>query len=133
MTPFILRCVVAFPPETPPETCVYDSERQLWIDEETEVPVVLLNASGDISRYGETTITETREGADQSEIGMMRASTYGETTLTKTVEGADQGEVVTHLASRFGETTTTRAPEGTDVPESAFAQQMDVDAPYSHF
>ena len=58
------------------------------------------------SQFGETTLTETREGVDQPEGSTIQASQLGETTLTKTHEGADQ-------------------------TERATLQQFD--APYSHF
>ena len=134
MTPFILKGATKVPPETAPSPeHVYDSQRQLWIDNQTGVPLVVTNVGADASRFGETTLTETREGADQAETDCILASRYGETTLTRTVEGADQSEVAALALTRFGETTVTKTVEGADNPEIVSAEQMDVDAPYSHF
>ena len=58
------------------------------------------------TQFGETTLTETREGVDQTEGNTLQASQLGETTLTKTREGADQSEG---------------------------AALQEFDAPYSHF
>ena len=108
----------------------YDPKRQLWIDEDTGEPLVL-QLSGRVTgtRFGETTITETKEGADQSEVATIQASQFGETTMTKTHgEGADQaGETL--LGSNFGETTETSTMEGSDQPDIASAG---VNAPYTH-
>jgi hypothetical protein len=72
--------------------------------------------------FGETTVTATREGIDQSEITLFEASQFGETTLTKTIEGVDQSELSDVLSSQFGETTFTRTREGADQDESGGSQ-----------
>ena len=134
MMPFILKGATRVAPETAPSPeHVYDPQQQLWIDNRTGVPVVFSSMGTNSSRFGETTVTKTREGTDQPETGSILVSRFGETTLTDTVEGADQSEIVALASSRFGETTTTRSVEGTDNPEILSPQQVDVDAPYSHF
>ena len=134
MTPFILKGAIRIPPETdaPPEH-VYDRQRQVWIDSRSGVPVVVSSVGAHASRYGETTITETREGADQTEVASIHASRFGETTITKSMEGADQGEMAALAASQFGETTVTATLEGADQSDVATTQCLDFDAPHSHF
>lgn len=122
---FILEGCKKLPPEPEPlEACVYDEERQLWADENSNIPLVCLWTCHSSSRYGETTLTETREGADQSEVVACSASRFGETTLTKTAEGADQSEISSLVASRFGETQVTATREGADAPEVASASRF---------
>ncbi len=113
--------------------CVYSPELQIWVNPRSNIPIVLCSENLSPTRYGETTMTETREGADQSEITLIQDSRFGETTFTKTFEGADQGEGVELVASRFGETTLTRTQEGADEPEVTDEWCVDIDAPYSHF
>ena len=134
MTPFILKGATKIPPETasPPEH-VYDPQRQLWIDNRTGVPLVISSVRANASRFGETTLTATREGADQSETTSIHASQFGETILTRTREGADQSEIIALMPTRFGETVLTETVESADNPEIVTAQQLDIDAPYSHF
>lgn len=120
MTPFILKGGRKLPPESAPSANeVYDLHQQLWIDRESGEPLVCrMQARVQPSQLGETSITETREGADQSEVTGLDASQFGETTMTKTTEGADQSEI-THLApTQFGETTITSTLEGADQPET---------------
>jgi len=114
--PFVLRTRVALPVEPSPsgEHC-YDYVRQIWINVTTGMPVVTENDTQQASKFGETSITETREGADQSEVSSINASRFGETSFTKTFEGHDQGESV--LASKFGETSITATVEGHDTRE----------------
>lgn len=125
MTPFVLLGRKKLPPETKPSPEeVYDDDRQLWVDKSSGVPLVLrMQGHERASSYGETTMTETREGVDQSEgaaIHVFDASPFGETTITKTQEGADQAEGGTSLeASSYGETVQTRTREGVDQPESS--------------
>lgn len=69
--------------------------------------------------FGETTITETKEGHDDSEIASHLGTPFGETTLTKTSEGRDETE--TTFMSNFGETTYTASREGTDQGETPLA------------
>src|SRR5882762_4439875 len=150
MTPFVLLGRKKLPPDSAPSPeHVYDDDRQLWIDRSSGIPLVLsMQAHAQRSQFGETTMTETREGVDQSEGTTFQASQFGETTLTKTREGADQSEgaanfqasqfgETTHIASRegvdeientvfhasqFGETTNTRTREGTDQTEGTTLQ-----------
>jgi len=93
---------------------VYDPLRQIWISSESGKPLVL-ELAVHASQFGETSLTETREGVDQSELAHVRASNFGETTVTKTWEGQDQTEGA--FASTFGETTKTATGEGADQPE----------------
>jgi hypothetical protein len=150
MTPFVLLGRRKLPPDSAPSPeHVYDDDRQLWIDRSSGIPLVSsMQAHAQRSQFGETTMTETREGADQSEGTTFQASQFGETTLTKTREGADQSEGAANLqashsgetihiatregvdqseitvfhASQFGETTHTRTREGTDQIESTTLQ-----------
>jgi len=125
MTPFVLLGRKKLPPESAhsPEQ-VYDDDRQLWIDKSSGLPLVLcMQTHPQPSPFGETTVTETREGVDQTEGATLRASQFGETTLTKTREGADQLEGATLLrASQFGETINTRTREGVDQAEGTTLQ-----------
>ena len=134
MTPFILQGATRIPPEQAPSANhVYDPQLQVWTDRRTGIPVVISSVHVNASRFGETTITETQEGADQPEIHSLRASNFGETTVTKTAEGVDQSEVTSLSPTRYGETTMTATVEGADRPEIVSEQDFDTDAPYSHF
>lgn len=134
MTPFILKGAVKIEPDDESSTeYFYDRDLQVWVNHRTGVPVILSNDDPSPTRYGETTMTETREGADQTEITQIHASRFGETSLTKTFEGADQGEGSGLTASRFGETSLTRTQEGVDEREVTNEWRADLDAPYSHF
>ena len=83
------------PDPEPTEGEKYDRVRQLWIDVATGQPLVNgWRADVQGSAFGETTLTRSREGADQTELTTLDASRFGETTLTKTFEGQDQGESV---------------------------------------
>lgn len=121
--PFVLRTRVLLPPDPQPSNSEsYDRDRQLWIDVTSGEPLVTRLASGlRVSQFGETTLTETREGADQQELALLQASTFGETTMTKTQEGVDQYEVVEADMSQFGETAISRSHEGIDQSEVIFA------------
>lgn len=121
MTPFILLGRKKLLPEAAPSpTEIYDDKRQLWVDQISGTPLVQqMKSHSQNSQYGETTITETREGVDQSEGVSMAASQYGETTHTATREGIDQTESTALQASPFGETTVTKTREGADQTESA--------------
>jgi len=153
MTPFILKGRRKLPPESAPSSEeLYDEHRQLWIDKDSGEPLVsCLRTQAQSSQFGETQITETREGVDQSEIAAFRASHFGETTITKTTEGIDHSEIVALSASRFGETIVTATREGHDQREvtiSPLPTQMElnreeedstdivsasINAAYSHF
>jgi len=119
MTAFILRGRKELPTEDASQTNeIYDPNQQLWLDIETRVPVVsMLRTIVDPTKFGETLLTATREGADQSEVSALQGTQFGETSMTKTLEGADQGEVISLEASTFGETTITRTHEGADQRE----------------
>ena len=133
MTPYILQGRKKLPPESPPAPeHVYDNDRQLWIDRNSGAPLVSsMRTQAQPTQFGETTITETREGADRSE-GAVHASDFGETIQTRTREGVDQTEGNTLLqASQLGETTLTKTREGADQTEGATLQECD--AAHSHF
>ncbi|MEQ8347973.1 MAG: hypothetical protein RIB84_08905 [Sneathiellaceae bacterium] len=127
MIPFILRGCKKLPPEgAPSNNEVYDQHGQLWIDRESGEPLVCrIRTRVHPSQFGETTITETREGADQSEVSVLGASQFGETTITKTSEGVDQSEIAVLSSSRFGETTVTATLEGTDQTDAAKFHQSE--------
>ena len=119
MTPFVLLGRKKLPPEgAPSPDYAYDVSKQLWIDGISGIPLVLrMQGHTQRSQYGETTITETREGADQSEGTAFLATQFGETTITATREGADQSEGTVFQMSQFGETTLTKTREGADQTE----------------
>ncbi len=80
------------------------SNGKLWIDRKSQEPLVCrIHSEIEASQYGETSLTDTREGADQSESAFQMSS-YGETTMTKTREGADMTEASAWDASSYGET-----------------------------
>ena len=134
MTPLILQGATRIPPEQAPSPDhVYDAQLQIWMDRCADVPVINSCVGVDSTKFGETTITETQEGVDQSEVQHLRASSFGETTLTKTAEGVDQSEASSLSPTRYGETTVTATVEGADRPEVVSAVDFDSDAPYSHF
>ena len=134
MTPFILQGATRIPPEQAPSADhVYDAQLQIWMNTRTGIPVVISSMDVDATRFGETTITETQEGADQPEVQNLRASNFGETTVTKTAEGVDLSEATSLSATRYGETTVTATVEGADRSEIVSAVDFDTDAPYSHF
>ncbi len=123
MTAFILKGRKRLPPDDPPSSRqTYDPQQQLWIDTNSGVPVVnCMRGETDPTRFGETLLTATREGADQAEGSALQASTYGETTITKTSEGADQYDVASLDVSNYGETTLTRTYEGANQTEATDA------------
>jgi len=120
MPPFILEGRKKLAPEPAPSSEEqYDQERQLWVDRESQEPLVSrLHRDIEASQYGETSLTETREGADQADSA-FQASSYGETTMTKTREGADLTEASAWDASSYGETIKTSTREGADQPDRA--------------
>ena len=133
MAPFILKGAIKVLPENAPlPEQVYDSQRQLWIDNRTGVPLVISNVNAESSRFGETSMTEAREGVDLAATDPILASRYGETALAS-MGGGGEREVAPLSSTRFGETTVTRTVEGADNPESVSARRVDVDAPYTHF
>lgn len=122
MSPFILEGRKKLPPEPAASSEEeYDQYRQLWIDRQTQEPLVSrLHREIEASQYGETSLTETREGADQADSA-LQASSYGETTVTKTREGADMTETSAWDASSYGETIKTATREGADQPDRAMS------------
>lgn len=121
MTPFILKERRKLPSEKDPlDEYVYDQDRQVWVDPKSGTPAIdCLRARASASQVGETTLTETREGVDQTEGAVLEATPFGETLMTRTVEGVDQSEIVGVQASPFGETTVTATLEGIDQTEIA--------------
>jgi hypothetical protein len=132
LTLYILLGRKKLPPEsTPSPEHVYDDDRQLWIDSNSGEPLVsCMRTRAQPTQFGETTLTETREGADRPE-GAVQACEFGETILTRTREGVDQAEGSALQASQYGETTMTKTGEGADQIEGATLQECD--AAYSHF
>jgi len=127
MTPFVLKGRSQVPPESAPSGDeIYDRHRQLWIDRESGEPIIRrIQNRAQPSQLGETTITETREGADQAEVAGLSASEFGETTLTRTQEGVDQSENSLLSSSQFGETTVTATSEGIDQSENTLLHPSD--------
>ena len=124
---FVLKECTKLPQESEPsEREIYDLNRQLWIDPISGQPIVsrMLTAMH-ASQFGETTLTLTREGVDQSESASLQCSQFGETTHTRTREGIDQSESATLQCSQFGETTITKTQEGVDQTELTICSQFD--------
>lgn len=137
MTPFVLRARRLLPKDTEPNSDqFYDAFRQLWVHRSSgAIAVEEMRYRPAASKFGETTLTETREGADpagstlsvsdvdkEHHVGDDRqsflASKFGETTHTATLEGTDQNREQDVFLSKFGETTMTKAPgEGADQTE----------------
>jgi hypothetical protein len=119
MTPFVLKGRKKLPPETEPSPeQSYDRKLQLWISRTSGLPLVVeMRQQLRALQFGETKLTETREGADQSELASIEPTKFGETTVTATVEGVDQPDIAAFQASEFGETTITKTLEGVDQPE----------------
>lgn len=115
--PFVLLHRVTLPAEAPPgANDFYDPKLQIWIDIRSGLPLVQTLSRSASTKFGETTLTESREGVDQSAVFSITASTFGETTMTKSQEGVDQtGEAP--LSSQFGETSHTATREGADTSE----------------
>lgn len=144
MTPFVLKGCTKLPAE--PERHadhVYDRQLQVWVNQRSGLPIVV-EMQTKPSQFGETVLTATVEGVDQSEVSGLQASQFGETRVTRSeAEGADRidfgglsqsafgedtrktiapepasgGDFVDELMSQFGETSITKAHEGTDQPE----------------
>ena len=134
MTPFILRGRKQLPAEAAPAAQhVYDPDLQVWIETRENLPLVecLRKHNAEPTRFGETTFTETREGADRTEGASIEASEFGETIQTRTREGVDQTESSGLQASQLGETTLTKTREGADQSEGSRAAE--IHASYSHF
>jgi len=133
MTPFVLIGRKKLPSESAPsDEQVYDELLQLWIEKNSGLPLVCcLQRRPQHTQVGETTITDTREGADRTEGASVEASQFGETVHTRTREGADQAEGNPFRASQLGETTLTKTREGADRAEGAVVPAFD--APHSHF
>ena len=134
MTPFILEGATKIADEdVPTKEQVYDTRVQLWIDTRTGVPIVSPTVATNVSGTDNDRVEEGLVDEDSAYTPCMRASEFGETSLTKTSEGIDQSEVTDFCASPFGETLHTATVESVDNPEIVTAQQDDVDAAYSHF
>ena len=89
MTPFILRGRKELPAETAPAAQhVYDSHLQVWMDTKENLPLVeCLRRSAQPTQFGETTLTDTREGADRTEVASIEASDFGETNTAPDAGG----------------------------------------------
>lgn len=118
MTPFILRERRKLPPDSGPSPDhEFDESRQVWMHLPSGRPlVVAVRDRNAATPFGETTITETKEGHDESEIASHLGTPFGETTLTKTSEGRNETEMT--FMTNFGETTYTASREGTDQRET---------------
>lgn len=93
---------------------IYDDKKQMWLEPISRIPLVESKKRRPrklASDFGETTMTKTNEGSDQSEV--LLSSDFGETVITETHEGTDQSEVL--MASDMGETLQTNTGEGSDV------------------
>ena len=112
----------------------YDSSLQLWIDLRTRMPLVSRLRENLASQFGETTLTATREGADQTEVASTDLHAPSGVLDACTAEVLSCGHTtLTQRPSQFGETTITRTSEGVDSTEVTSAKPMNVNAAYSHF
>lgn len=132
MKSFILMGATKIPDKSdPPSSHVYDDEFQIWIDTLQNEPLISQITQQLATRFGETTITETREGADQSEISSV--------AITTQFDAADDIEFPAYISNyrlestRFGETTITKTSEGVDTSEATTENYMDTNAAHSHF
>lgn len=130
MTPYILLGRKILPPESSPSpNHIYDRYRQIWINRTSGLPLVSCMQT-QASQFGETTLTETREGVDQTE-GTVYAPEFDATIQPPTHEGVSETKRSALQASQYGETTFTKTSEGTDQGEGASPQE--IHATYSHF
>jgi hypothetical protein len=117
--PFVARQRTPLPAsDSAGPTHHYHPLHQLWVSAESGEPLVVghvrsRRAPLASSEFGETSLTRTTEGADQSEgrigqvsssdtsltagRGKLLASQFGETLVTETSEGVDQSERTSHL------------------------------------
>ena len=84
-------------------------------------------------RFGETLLTATREGADQSESANIEVSLPHRSGGERTNESGRSPKSTSPMRIRFGETTMTETREGADQSETASMPTQDVDAAHSHF
>jgi len=117
--PFVARQRTPLPAtDSAGTTHHYHPLHQLWVSAKSGEPLVVghvrsRHAPLARSEFGETSLTRTSEGADQSEAhngqascadtsltdtrGKLLASQFGETLVTETSEGVDQSERTSHL------------------------------------
>lgn len=134
MTPFILKGATKIPDEdAPTEGHSYDSDLQLWVDTRTGVPLVSAAVATKDCELRKAHAEEYLVNTDSAPARPMKASPFGETLLTRTTEGIDQSEATAFSASPFGETLHTATAESADNPEIITAQQIDINVAYSHF
>ena len=132
MKSLILKGAVKLPAESkPPSNHVYDYERQIWIDTLRNEPVILQISQQMATRFGETTITETREGVDQSEIASLDIASHY--TSVADIQNPTNCNSFQLESTRFGETTITKTTEGTDASEVISENYTDTNVTYSHF
>ena len=133
--PFILMDMIEMDrDEIPPSEHAYDSVLQLWIDLRTRTPLVSHLRENLASQFGETTLTATREGTDQTEIASTGLRALPGVLDACTAEAPSCGhKTQTQRPSQFGETTITRTSEGVDSTEVSSAEPMNINAAYSHF
>ena len=125
MRPFVLRRSRLLPKEPAPlPDQLYDPVRQAWVDGSSgALAVEAMRCRPAASKFGETTLTEAREGVDHTANPLLETSKFGETRVTRGDEGADEYSPGDPLASQFGETTLTKAPgEGADQVEIAMPE-----------
>jgi hypothetical protein len=119
MTPFVLKGCTKLPAEPEPHgDHIFDRCLQVWVNRKSGLPVVVEMQTKQ-SQFGETILTKTTEGVDQSEISGLEASQFGETRVTRSeAEGADRIDFGGLSQSVFGEDTRkTVAPEPADTSD----------------
>lgn len=123
--PFVLKSKVSITElDSCEDTQVYDPELQLWVSTISGRPLVVeMCACNAADRVNDIASASRRK----SKSACYLSSSFGETSMTKTHEGVDQSGEVIHL-TQFGETTLTETGEGVDVSESISDDRNAVDS-----
>lgn len=140
--PFVLLDTVCVPDRIEPAGVTYDQRRQLWVANDGVTPYVRMVLSAGLdSEFGETSITETREGTDQPDVAEALAlpaqvDGRGQESSARSVQGHTESLARLSLqldsrsvdgrslSSQYGETTRTGSQEGTDVHEGNLASDF---------
>lgn len=134
MKPFILDGAIAIPSdENPSQSYIYDMDLQLWVDKENMTPLIDSYTAGEATLYGETILTDTVEGADQSEIASTIPTSRDCLADTFLNNHTAPEKKTLSRPTQFGETLITKTAEGVDTSEVSPEPCMDLDAPHSHF
>ncbi|WP_157194162.1 hypothetical protein [Thalassospira profundimaris] len=138
MTAFVLMGCVPLKDFFSDETEIeYDEIRQISVRRGTSIPLVQPDEiEGCASRYGESPVTATpRERTEPVKCEQIQMSRYGETFVTDSKEGTDLSCFPGVSISRYGEGPTTRSPNPEEVECNEFGSDglVGVNVAYSHF